>query len=412
VVIQPDSKEVRELDFEHYLQRLAGKETTIEGRSSQVTCTGCGAVILLQDHVATDTCPYCATHLENQPETAEAMIAPASLLPFKVSNKQAIESFNHWISSRWFAPSALYKLANLGLLAGAYVPFWTYDSMTYTHYTGERGDDYQEIETYVETNAQGEPETKTRTVPRTRWTFVSGRVDNFFDDILVCGSKSLAAWEVQQLSPWELKALLDFRPEYLSGFKTERYAVGLAEGFEHARAIMDAEIRRLCEHAIGGNHQRLLSVNTQHVGVTFKHVLLPVWLGSYRFHNQSYRVLVNARTGRVMGTRPYSWVKIVTFIVAIVLALLLVFLLVRGFARGAEAPRSVPAHQGLHHAAIPGSPQVHPRPWRAQADASRPALDRQARGRPEHLRLPDAFRPRGRLSSRHDEKAGLRERCA
>src|SRR5262249_46845673 len=125
--------------------------------------------------------------------------------------------------------------------------------------------------------------------------------------------------------------------EYLSGFKTERYAVGLAEGFEHARAIMDAEVRRLCERDIGGNHQRLMEVNTQHVGVTFKHILLPVWLGSYRYQNKSYRVLINARTGRATGTRPYSWVKITTLILAIILALVLVFLLVRGFAQGAPA---------------------------------------------------------------------------
>jgi DNA-directed RNA polymerase subunit RPC12/RpoP len=383
VVIHPESKEIRELDFEDYLQRLAGRETTIEGRSSQVTCTGCGAVLLLQDQVATDTCPYCATHLENQPESAEAMIAPEAVLPFKVSNKQAIESFNQWISSRWFAPSALYKLANLGLLAGVYVPFWTYDSMTYTHYTGQRGDDYQEIEPYYETNAQGQQEMKTRTVTRTRWTFVSGRVDHFFDDVLICASKSLAAWEVQQLSPWELKALLDFRAEYLSGFKTERYAVDLADGFEHARAIMDAEIRRLCERDIGGNHQQLMTVDTQHVGVTFKHILLPVWLGSYRYQNKSYRVLINARTGRATGTRPYSWVKIVAFIVAIVLALLLVFLIIRGFSRGTTGSRH---GSGV----VPNAGRAAERPRRSDL---RFVSQSEPRRTVESLRPPMAWRP-------------------
>ena len=84
--------------------------------------------------------------------------------------------------------------------------------------------------------------------------------------VLICGSKSLPEHLVTSLEPWELKHLEPFRAEFLSGFKTERYAVGLAEGFAHARAIMDAEIRRLCERDIGGNHQRLMEVNTQHVG--------------------------------------------------------------------------------------------------------------------------------------------------
>lgn len=343
VVIEPDNKEVRERDYDGYLERIAGTESTIAGRSSQVSCPGCGAVILLQDDVATDRCPYCATHLENKPEAAEAMIPPEGILPFTVTLRQAIASFNEWISSRWFAPSGLYKLANLGLLSGMYVPFWTYDSMTYTHYTGQRGDDYTTTETVQVTNAQGETETRTQQVVRTRWTNVSGRVEHFFDDVLVCGSKSLAAWEVQQLSPWELTALEDFRAEYLSGFKTERYAVGLKEGFEHARAIMDGEIRRLCEHDIGGNHQRLDTVHTQHVGITFKHILLPVWLGAYRYQNKSFRVLVNARTGRVTGSRPYSALKITLFVAAIVLTVLLAFLIFRSMARGGEPSRRPPA---------------------------------------------------------------------
>src|ERR687883_183800 len=79
----------------------------------------------------------------------------------------------------WFAPNELKKLADLGQLSGVYVPFWTYDAMTYTHYTGQRGDDYQETETYTETDANGQPVTKTRQVTKTRWTHVSGEVRHF-----------------------------------------------------------------------------------------------------------------------------------------------------------------------------------------------------------------------------------------
>src|SRR4029077_20723514 len=139
--------------------------------------------------------------------------------------------------------------------------------------------------------------------------------------------------------PSDLKKLVEFRDEYLSGFKTERYTIGPKEGFEHARVIMDGKIRELCTRDIGGDHQRLETVRTQHVGVTFKHILLPLWLASYRYRDQSYRVLVNGQTGEVQGDRPYSWVKIgilAGVILAILLALLVVF---KGVARG-ESPRA------------------------------------------------------------------------
>jgi hypothetical protein len=39
-------------------------------------------------------------------------------------------------------------------------------------------------------------------------------------------------------------------------------------------------------------------------------VLLPIWISAYRYNDQVYRFLVNARTGEVQGERPWSYVKI------------------------------------------------------------------------------------------------------
>ena len=102
---------------------------------------------------------------------------------------------------------------------------------------------------------------------------------------------------------------------------------------------MDTAIRRLCAQAIGGDHQRLHTVSTKHVGVTFKHLLLPVWLASYRYQDKSYRVLVNGQTGKVTGDRPYSWIKI-SLLVLIVLAVVGIILsVVAFFGKGSRTSR-------------------------------------------------------------------------
>ena len=49
---------------------------------------------------------------------------------------------------------------------------------------------------------------------------------------------------------------------------------------------------------------------THHGAITFKHLLLPVWLLAYRYREKTYQVLINAGTGEVQGDRPYSWAKI------------------------------------------------------------------------------------------------------
>ena len=73
---------VHELDYLEYLSREEGKGVALPGRSTETRCTGCGAIVLLEDKVATDKCPFCATHLETKPEAAKAMIPPEAVLPF------------------------------------------------------------------------------------------------------------------------------------------------------------------------------------------------------------------------------------------------------------------------------------------------------------------------------------------
>ena len=261
----------------------------------------------------TEQCPFCATHLENAPrENAAAMICPESLLPFHLSQRQAMDAFDGWIKGLWFAPNDLKQMANLGQLSGVYMPFWTYDSMTYTHYTGQAGMITGRRNITPMSRGTGSPG---------RWCGRAGRMfrARWIIFLMMCWCarpKSLPRPYVDHLEPWDLAHLEGFQSAFLAGFKTERYVVSLADGFATAQQIMDVQIRRMCCQNIGGDHQQLASVQTQHVGVTFKHILLPMWLAVYRYHDKTYRILVNARTGQVNGDRPYSWIKITLAVLA------------------------------------------------------------------------------------------------
>jgi hypothetical protein len=160
---------------------------------------------------------------------------------------------------------------------------------------------------------------------------VSGEVFNRFDDVLVMASRSLPDKYARALEPWDLQNLQPYRDAYLSGFRAESYQINLPEGFELAKEIMADAIHATICRDIGGDHQRVTSVNTFYDRITFKHLLLPVWLSAYRYRGKTYRFLVNARTGEVQGERPYSWIKITLAILAAVpfvaaLAYFIVFL--------------------------------------------------------------------------------------
>jgi DNA-directed RNA polymerase subunit RPC12/RpoP len=347
----PRSEEdIRELDFFTYLSKAAESEQTIT--ESAVQCGGCGAQTTLAAGLAADECPFCGAAIVAEPAET-TVIRPRSLLPFAVDRRQAVEAFRTWVASLWFAPGKLkqYARSDASRLTGVYVPYWTYDADTTSAYTGQRGEDYWDTQRYT-TTENGKTVTKTRRVRKTRWYPASGVVFNRFDDVLVLASRSLPKTYADRLEPWDLHNLVAYDDQYLSGFRAERYQVDLGDGFSEARQIMDTHIRESVRRDIGGDRQRIHSVSTQHDNVTFKHLLLPVWISAYKFKDKTYRFLVNARTGVVQGERPWCWWKIALAVLAALAVVAAAVYLFSQYAQGSggsspatfdiRVPREVP----------------------------------------------------------------------
>jgi hypothetical protein len=218
-----------------------------------------------------------------------------------------------------FAPNDLKNLATLSeRLKGIYMPYWTYDANTTCQYVGQRGVYYYTTETYS-VMVNGKSQMRTRQVRHTAWSFKSGTVKNVFDDVCVLASKSLPDDITRNLEPWDVKNFASFNEGYLSGFQTECYQIEVQQGFEIAKNVMDQQVRSTVCSDIGGDEQRINQVNTDYSSVTFKHVLLPIWISAYRYKDKPYRFIINGRTGKLQGQRPYSAMKIV-FAILFVLA--------------------------------------------------------------------------------------------
>lgn len=308
-----DLPEISEIDFEEALRSgMAGaemEETRVSG------CPNCGAQIEINPDIHATECPFCATPLVTDTGT-HRHIKPKAVLPFKLEEREAHKAMNDWLGRLWFAPNGLKEYARQGRsLDGIYVPYWTYDAQTRSRYQGQRGTVYYVTRTVTR---DGKP-TQVRE-QRIRWTNVAGRVQRFFDDVLILGSRSLPKTYTDALAPWTLSALEPYQPHYLAGFRAEGYTVDVEEGFEEARGVMDAQIRRDITSDIGGDRQRISHVNTAVSEITFKHILLPVWMAAYKYKGKSYRFVVNGQTGKVQGERPWSAIKI-TIAVVIGLAL-------------------------------------------------------------------------------------------
>lgn len=319
----PAGAHVAEQSFEAAMRNDPSVVEKLSDTALQVTCSGCGGIIEFQPPQVAGSCPFCAAQIVAQPVAADARIAPTGVLPFHVVKQQASGAIKNWVSTRWFAPSALSKLASQDNLHGVYIPFWTYDADTLSDYTGERGQHYFETEWVTETDDQGNQRQVAQQVQRTAWYPTGGRVSNAFDDVLITATKAVNRDRLNDLQPWDLPQIKPYEPAFLSGFEAQRYQVPLDQGFTEAKEIMKREIEGSVRQAIGGDEQRINGIQTSYMNITFKHILLPVWIGAYRFQGRVFQVVVNARTGEVKGERPYSASKIVFLIVAIILVIII-----------------------------------------------------------------------------------------
>ncbi|MFN0012611.1 MAG: hypothetical protein ACKVS8_13315 [Phycisphaerales bacterium] len=304
---------VEELDFAAHLDRAEAHEAHIE--AATVKCQSCAAAVTRPKDVAAFACPFCGTNIIAQ-SRSESILRPRGLLPFKVKHDDARERFRAWVKSRWFAPSSLSTQSFVdAAIKGVYLPYWTYDTLTTAPYTGERGDAYY-VPVPMTVMVNGKPQVRMTMQRRIRWSSVRGSVENAFDDLLVPASRSLPTDKARVLEPWDLGSVVPYADEYVSGFIAETYQVDLKQGFGVAEAMMKPVIESTIRGDIGGDEQRIGTYRVAYRGITFKHLLLPVWMSAYRHMNTVYHFYVNARTGEVTGDRPWSYWKITGAVLA------------------------------------------------------------------------------------------------
>jgi DNA-directed RNA polymerase subunit RPC12/RpoP len=312
--------EVSENDLNTYLAKLEAAQPHVT--ASIVKCDSCGAEATPPVNVTSFSCPFCSSNIVAKANEC-SIVKPHAVLPFKLTRDQAMTSFRTWINSRWFAPNALKERASIDNgLSGMYVPHWTFDAFTTTRYRGQRGDAYYVT---VTVTIQGKPQT--RQERRIRWSPASGTVQNTFDNLLVQASSTLDVEEVRELNPWDLSLCLPYQDDYLAGFRAERYQLPLADGFHEAQDMMQPAIQMAIRQDIGGDDQRIEAMNSTYSNVTFKHILLPIWVSAYRFGGKVFTFMINAQTGEVRGKRPYSPIKIaLAVIAALVVIAIIVFI--------------------------------------------------------------------------------------
>lgn len=280
----------------------------------ELACKACGAIAVFEGSLTATRCSYCDSPLQlSDAYSGQHPIPVDGLCTFQVEDAEAKARVRQWVRGRWFAPGAWKKRGVEGRFDGVYMPFFTYDAMTVTRYSGERGEAY-----WVEVGS-GQNKRQER---RVRWSPASGTFQRFFDDVCIPALQSLPQPLLQGLEPWPTGQVIAFSEDALAGKRAHTYEKPLDECFGLAKARIEQALRAEVRGRIGGDEQRLHAVESQFSALTYRHVLLPVWMLAYRYRDKPYRVVVNAVTGQVHGERPWSVPKIVALVLVLAVVVL------------------------------------------------------------------------------------------
>ena len=128
---------------------------------------------------------------------------------------------------------------------------------------------------------------------------------------------------MRKIEPFNLLNNKAYKPEYVSGFLSERYSIGLQDGWSQAKREISDHLNAQITSKIRWEHNAdvvsNLHFSTTHDDITYKYLMLPIWLSSFRYKEKIYRFMVNGQTGRVGGDAPISPLRVT---IAVILSLI------------------------------------------------------------------------------------------
>lgn len=269
-------------------------------KQKTVTCKSCGAQSVYDALEVASICPYCGSNQVMEANDVSTL-APGGVVAFQITAKQAGEAFHNWIKGKWFCPKEAKESAKAKSFQGVYLPYWTFDADTTTNYTAKYG-----IER-VESSGDD-------TEIVTDWYPTSGVYKQFINDQLVSGTTNHEESTMREIEPFDTENNLAYRPEYIAGFGAERYSVGLKEAWEKAKNFIMNRLKGLIESKIKDEHHadstKDLKMTTTYQNITYKYLMLPIWISSFTYKDKVYQFMVNGQTGKVGGHSPISALRV------------------------------------------------------------------------------------------------------
>ncbi len=274
--------------------------TDWSGAARAFQCENCGAKVVLEKTATAKGCPFCGTaHVI--PLDQQVGVRPNVVVPFALNKESATEKLKLWAKKKLFAPRKFKKTFTPENLNGVYMPCYTYDSQTFSTYNGKIG------KRHTRTTGSGKNrKTETYIV----WRYISGSFEKFFNDVFVSAGSKLSQKELSKLGNFSESNNRVYDDEYLFGYMAYGSEISVADGWDKAKDDIDDMLKKAILSQYNYDVVSYLNVSTNHSNVTYKYVLLPVYVGNYKYGKKVRNYVCNGINGSTTGKYPVSPIRV------------------------------------------------------------------------------------------------------
>ncbi len=271
-----------------------------EGEIKEYNCDNCGAILVTDAHTSSTNCNFCGSSMVIS-DRLTGKVAPAQVIPFKISNQEAQDAFRKWCRNGRVTPNDFFTEKRIRNIEGLYVPFWLYDL-----------------------NSQAEAEalctrirhytTSSHNVTETRHYIAYRRVTADYYKVPADASVKMDDKTMDLLEPFNYKELTNFNAAYLSGFSSEKYNYTDKQLFDRVRARSDVFIKDYLRSTIKGySTVNLMNVRSDVKQRNAFYTLLPVYIVNYKYKEKDYIFAMNGQTGKIVGKPPVCLPKVIKY---------------------------------------------------------------------------------------------------
>jgi DNA-directed RNA polymerase, subunit RPC10 (contains C4-type Zn-finger) len=277
-------------------------------------CSSCGAELIADSTTSATFCLYCKNHTIIKSRFS-GEFKPKSLIPFRLTKKQAEDIYRKWMSKRLFAPDEFKQKDEIEKVTGIYAPFWLFDSKA----DGMIEGDATRVTTWSDPFFN---------YTQTKYYRFYRKGNAEYQRIPVDASIKLDDKFMHMIEPYNYEDLTDFSMQYLTGFMAEKYDVESSE----AEAVMKERVDKYLEDRLAATVSGYATHNVSGKQIdladtTQDYAMLPIYLLINKYKGKDHVFIVNGQTGKVVGDTPISHLKQMMFAAAVFVATWVVLVL-------------------------------------------------------------------------------------